>query len=86
MTKINWKIVAATLTSSLTVLAALPYQLGDIATIIPPNWKSKVVVAGLVATTILRIVNTKITLPQPPPNPTPPTENIQTTTIETPKP
>ena len=65
-TKINWKIVAATLTSSLTILAALPYQLGDLATIIPPEWKSKVVIAGLVATTILRLVNTKLTVPAQP--------------------
>jgi hypothetical protein len=45
------------------------------------------VIAGLVATTILRIVNTKITIPTPTPAATQPVEQIQTTTIETqPKP
>ena len=41
----------------LTVLAALPYQLGDVATIVPPAWKSKIVTAGIVATFILRVLN-----------------------------
>ncbi len=81
-TKINWKIVAATLTSALTVLAALPYTLGDVATIIPPAWKSKIVIAGLVATTVLRLVNTKMVSP---PTTTPvevvnkPNESVPTT-------
>ncbi len=61
--KINWTIVGATLTSALTILAALPYQLGDLATIIPPEWKPKVVAAGLIATTVLRIWNTRTKTP-----------------------
>ena len=36
------------------MLAALPYTLGDIATVIPPEWKPKVVIVGLVATIGLR--------------------------------
>jgi hypothetical protein len=64
MKNINWKIVAATLTSTLTILAALPYSLGDLATIVPPAAKGYVVTVGLIATTILRIWNTKI---EPPP-------------------
>jgi hypothetical protein len=65
--KINWKQVIATLTSALTILAALPYQLGDISTIVPAEWKSKIVVIGLVATTILRVWNGA----KPPPPPVP---------------
>jgi hypothetical protein len=57
----NWKTtfsgIAGTLTSALTVIAALPYQLGDLATLVPPEWKARVVVLGLAATTILRIIN-----------------------------
>jgi hypothetical protein len=53
----TWTGVSAAITGTLTVLAALPYQLGDAATIIPPDWKQGIVIAGLVATTILRIWN-----------------------------
>jgi hypothetical protein len=57
----NWKTtlsgIGAALTSALTVIAGLPYQLGDVATIIPPAWKTRVVVAGLIATIILKSVN-----------------------------
>jgi hypothetical protein len=57
----NWKTtlsgIGAALTSALTAIAALPYQLGDVATIIPPAWKTRVVVAGLIATIILKSVN-----------------------------
>jgi hypothetical protein len=57
----EWKTtlsgIGAALTSTLTVIAALPYQLGDLATIIPPEYKSRVVIAGLIATTILRVMN-----------------------------
>lgn len=49
--------IGTALFSVLTLLAALPYQLGDLATVIPPEWKSKVVVVGLIATTILRTLN-----------------------------
>lgn len=49
--------ILAALTSALTAIAALPYQLGDVATIIPPAWKTRVVVAGLIATIILKSVN-----------------------------
>jgi hypothetical protein len=62
---INWKIVAATLTSTLTILAALPYSLGDLAAIIPPAIKGYVVTVGLIATTVLRLWNTK--MPETPP-------------------
>lgn len=57
----NWRTTAsaigAGITSLLTILAALPLELGEVATIIPAEWKAKVVVAGAAATLILRIVN-----------------------------
>jgi len=64
MTKIfgaNWKTTVSqagvAIFSLLTLLAALPYQLGEIATIIPPEWKSKVVAVGAFATLVLRLIN-----------------------------
>jgi hypothetical protein len=39
------------------MLAALPYQLGDVATIIPSKWKSTVVTVGIVAGFVLRVIN-----------------------------
>jgi hypothetical protein len=42
--------------SLLTALAAAPYTLGEVATIIPTHWKAKVFVASAIATMILRIV------------------------------
>lgn len=47
----------AGLFSILTMLAALPYQLGEVATFIPPAWKSKVFVGAAVAAFILRMWN-----------------------------
>jgi len=65
----NWKTtlsgIGAALTSALVAIAALPYQLGDVATIIPPAWKARVVVAGLVATVILRTINAAVTKDAP---------------------
>lgn len=57
MQGINWKALAATLTSALTILAVIPYQLGDLGTVIPPKYKGWIVVLGLVATTLLRSIN-----------------------------
>ena len=48
--------IGAAITSALTTLAALPYQLGDVATIIPVEWKNRVVIAGLISTVILRTI------------------------------
>jgi hypothetical protein len=60
----NWKTtisgIGAALTSALTAIAALPYQLGDVATIIPPAWKARVVIAGLIATVILKAINASV--------------------------
>ena len=42
--------------SLLTALAAAPYTLGEVATIIPPHWKAKVFIVSAIATMILRVV------------------------------
>jgi hypothetical protein len=57
----NWKTrvsgIGTAIFSALTVLAALPYSLGDLATVIPPSWKAKIVVGGLVGAFGLRVWN-----------------------------
>jgi len=53
--------------SLLTALAAAPYSLGEVATIIPPEWKQRVFIAGAIATLLLRIIRDNTT-------PTPPTQ------------
>jgi hypothetical protein len=55
--QINWRSLLAAIFSTLTILAALPYDLGNQATIIPPELKPKVVIIGLISTIILRIWN-----------------------------
>lgn len=42
--------------SLLTALAAAPYTLGEVATIIPPKWKEGVFFVGAIATVLLRII------------------------------
>ena len=57
----NWKTTLsgtlAAIVATLTVLAALPYSLGEIAEIFPDEWKPKIVTVGLLATLVLRIIN-----------------------------
>lgn len=64
MTKLlgaNWKTsvsgIGSALVGLLTMLAALPYDLGNIATVISPAWKGKIVTVGVVATLALRVWN-----------------------------
>jgi hypothetical protein len=56
----NWKTtltgLLSSLTAALTALAALPYELGDIAQVIPPEHKALVFKVGLWATIALRII------------------------------
>jgi len=52
--------------SLLTALAAAPYSLGEVATIIPPEWKQRVFIAGAIATLILRVIRDNTTLPTNP--------------------
>lgn len=55
--KINWRSLGAAVTSALTILAALPYELGKVATVIPSEWKPWVATIGVIATVILRSLN-----------------------------
>jgi hypothetical protein len=48
--------VSTAITSVLTALAAAPYQLGEVGNFIPPEWKQRIFIVGLVATFILRTV------------------------------
>lgn len=49
--------IAAAFTSLLTVLAIVPYELGALATIIPPDWKAPIAAVGVLATAILRVLH-----------------------------
>lgn len=57
----NWRTsvsqIGVAIFSLLTILSALPYSMGDLATIIPPDWKSKVFTIAATATAILRVWN-----------------------------
>lgn len=57
----NWRTtlsgIGTVVFSLLAALAQLPYQLGDIATIIPPEWKEKVFVASALAAAALKVWN-----------------------------
>tara|TARA_R110000868_G_scaffold68692_1_gene203107 strand:- start:508 stop:774 length:267 start_codon:yes stop_codon:yes gene_type:complete len=57
----NWKTtvtgIGAAFMGLLAFLASLSYQLGDIATIIPPDWKAGIAMTSAVAAFILRSLN-----------------------------
>lgn len=53
----TWTGVSAAIAATLTILAALPYQLGDVATLIPVEWKPRIVLIGMIATLALKIWN-----------------------------
>ena len=57
----NWTTtlsgVGAAIFGVLTIVAALPYELGEVALIFPPEWKAKIVLWGAIATLILRVWN-----------------------------
>jgi hypothetical protein len=67
--------------SLLTALAAAPYSLGEVATIIPPEWKERVFVAGAIATVILRVIRDSGAVVKESLT----TENVQSNTPTTPK-
>ncbi len=54
----NFKLtgIFADITAFLTILAALPYELGPVADIIPPTWKTYVASTGAIATLVLRLI------------------------------
>jgi hypothetical protein len=45
----------------LTILAVLPYTLGAEADILPPEWKAKIAMIGLIAGGILKAIRGHIT-------------------------
>lgn len=57
----NWKTsvsgIGSAIFALLTAVAALPYTLGDVATIIPPEYKAKVFTISAIATVALRFWN-----------------------------
>lgn len=57
----NWRTTAsafgAAIFGLLTVVASLPYELGSIANIFPPQWKADIAIAGAIATAVLKIIN-----------------------------
>jgi len=69
MQNLNWKNLGAAIFSLLSMIAVIPYSLGDLGTLIPPEWKSKVLVASLIAAFLLRAWNAIQPQPTPPPKP-----------------
>jgi hypothetical protein len=67
--------------SLLTALAAAPYSLGEVATIIPPEWKERVFVAGAIATMLLRVIRDNQSVVKESVT----TENVQSNPPTTPK-
>lgn len=53
----------------LTVLAALPYQLGDISGTFPPSWKPGLTLAGIIASTLLAAIRPYMKSPNQPSEP-----------------
>lgn len=48
--------ILSALTAFLTILAALPYELGAVADVFPPEVKKYVAIIGSIATVVLRLV------------------------------
>jgi hypothetical protein len=57
----NWKTtvsgIGTAVFATLTALAALPYQMGEVATIIPPGYKEKIFIASAFAAFALKVWN-----------------------------
>ncbi len=68
--KVNWKLALSTFTADasiiLAALAALPYSLGDMATVIPPDWKPWIVKVSLIAAALMKLLNFVLRLLQLP--------------------
>ena len=71
----NWKTtlsgIGAALMSLLGAIAALPYSLGDVSTIIPPVWKTRVAIGAFAASFILKTINSIVQKDAAPPTPSP---------------
>lgn len=59
--------IISAVVAMLTVLAALPYELGDVATLIPASWKGYVATIGVFSTLALRIIRLFMASTTPPP-------------------
>lgn len=57
----NWKTtvsgIGAAIFALVSVLATLPYELGDAGNIFPPAYKAKIAVVGAIAALMLRVWN-----------------------------
>lgn len=57
----NWRTtvsgIGAAIFGFLTILAALPYELGAVANIFPPQWKVRIALYGAIAAAILKVWN-----------------------------
>lgn len=53
----------------LTVVSGWSYQLGDIATVVPPEWKPKLAAAGAIATVALQLLRPFLPSPNQPSEP-----------------
>ncbi len=63
--KTTWTGVSAAIVSTLTILAALPFESGStLAGIIPQAWKPYIIVVGIFATLVLRIWNAAVSKDQ----------------------
>lgn len=54
--KLKLIAIAGDIASFLTLLAAIPYELGPAAEMLPPKWKEWIVMVGVFATLGLRII------------------------------
>lgn len=53
----TWTGIGTRIAAVLAFLAAAPYQLGEIATLMPPEWKPKILAISLVSGLVLGIWN-----------------------------
>ena len=71
----NWKTtvsgIGAAIMSLLGAIAALPYSLGEVATILPPVWKTHVAIGAFAASFILKTINSIVQKDAAPPTPSP---------------
>ena len=54
--KLTWQDISTAACSLLASLAVAPYELGDVALLIPPEWKAKVFFASAIAAFLLRVI------------------------------
>lgn len=54
--KLTWQDISTAICSLLASLAVAPYELGDVALLIPPEWKAKVFFTSAIAAFLLRVI------------------------------